>query len=201
MKKSLKTIIALLLATTTAGCATVHAPTRINKLESLVAYNKRGQQEKRSVQDFIRPEQTIDALEEVEIINYTQDQQENKILSILNYVQKIPTVKDEEEFWQYPYETLQRGGDCDDKSFLLTSMLTQAGIDAKVAIVEKQASILEKPFYDYINHICVKVKHNNQEYFLETLDKKPIMIPIEKAKDYKVIGEFDKKTIIEYKYK
>lgn len=202
MKKSLKTIIALLLATTTAGCATFHAPTQINRLESLVVYNKRSKKIERPVQEFIRPEETIQALEEVEIINYTQDPQENKIRSILNYVQNLPTIKDEKEFWQYPHETLQRrGGDCDDKSILLTSMLIQSGIEAKVALIEKQASILEKPFYDHINHICVKVKHNNQEYFLETLNKKPVMIPVEKAKDYKVIGEFDKDNIREYKYK
>jgi len=84
------------------------------------------------VRDFIKPEETEKVVEGLNISNKDID---GKIESIFRYVCGLNNIKEKQDFWQYPRETLQKGGgDCEDIVFLLLSILIQSGVKDCYAI-------------------------------------------------------------------
>lgn len=154
-----------------AGCSYPRVQTQ--KLDELTFDNKRLEGKTRAVQEFIRPEETEEVLTE---LSYGKDRV--AILEILNYTQQLKQRSDKKEFWQYPEETIRKGGDCEDKTFLLLSMLIQAGIDGAQGVKGR----------------CLGSGHMWVEYngyILDTLKKQPKLIPINKSLGYIPYFKFD----------
>lgn len=98
------------------------------KLEELTVDNKRLEGKSRHIREFIRPEETKDILEKLQLQNFHTDEEINFVLNALLFVQQLKRKNDKKDYWQYPKETINNGGDCEDKTFLLLSLLIQAGV-------------------------------------------------------------------------
>ncbi len=82
-----------------------------------------------SVKAFIRPEQTAELIVKMKLANLTAERRIQTIYSFVKMNFEFVADEENEDYWQYPNETLKRGkGDCEDLSILLASMLIQAGI-------------------------------------------------------------------------
>jgi len=70
-------------------------------------------------------------------------------------------------------ETMRdRYGDCKDHAVLLYTMMTAAGIDASLALVNLQQTIVpELPNTDQFNHVIVAVPTKSGRLFIDTTDK------------------------------
>ena len=126
MKIALLSFLGIIIVSA-SGCS--YPKLQIEKLDELVFENKRLEGTAKDIQEFIRPEETIGVLAELTLQDFSSNQEENLILNILNYTQQLKQIGDKKEFWQHPQETIKKGGDCEDKVFLLLSMLIQAGIE------------------------------------------------------------------------
>lgn len=120
------------------------------------------------MQDFIRPEETM-----------PQGGAEN----ILRYTQNLRQIRDPDDHWQYPAETLQKkGGDCEDKAFLLLSMLIKAGIKEAQGVKGR-----------YLGQGHMWVEYNG--YILDPSRKNTRPIPIKKSIGYTPFFKFDEDNI------
>lgn len=170
-------IFFLCLAVVFSGCS--YPQCQIKKLNELTFNNKRCDNEITDIKEFIRPEDTADILRQLSRQNLSDDKEENTLLNILNYVRQIKQINDECDFWQYPKETVLKGGDCEDKTFLLLSMLIEAGIDGAQGVKGR--------LYGQ-GHMWVEYK----EYILDPLNKNLKLIPIAESKGYTPFFKFDK---------
>lgn len=70
-------------------------------------------------------------------MNETQWQIQKFVVSYLNYVYDEKTYR-QEEFWQFPFETLYSGiGDCEDGQILMTSLMRVQGIPSNRVMVQQ----------------------------------------------------------------
>ncbi len=95
------------------------------------------------------------------------------------------------DYWSFPAETLRAGyGDCEDKSFLLTSLLRHF-------IPEVYSSV---GYFNGGGHVWTSIKTKNGFMVLETtLDKMPDSIEIE-GKEYETIMRFNDEKVQEVSY-
>lgn len=154
---------------------------RLEELDELTFTNKRLDNRIQSIHEFIIPLQTKNTLDNLCIENLSSDTSKNLIINILNYVQQVKLVTDKEEFWQYPKETIEKGGDCEDKTFLLLSMLIQAGIEDVKGVKGR-----------YLGGGHMWVEYNG--FILDPLQRKAKLIPIKKSLGYVPYFKFDKKS-------
>lgn len=152
-----------------AGCG--YPNSKIHKLDTLVFKDKRENAEEIHILDFVKPEDTAGVLDKLELKNFSQDEEENIVLNILDYVQKLELINDRKDFWQYPEETIKKGGDCEDKTFLLMSILIKKGISDVRGV---------KGRYFGNGHMWVEYK----EYILDPVKTKAKLIPINKSIGY-----------------
>jgi len=127
MIKELLPGLLMLSSVVISGCG--YSKYRLEVLDDASFADKRCNGSTVNIYEFIRPEETREALDNIPLMNLSQNKDENKVLNILQYVQNVKQTNDKKDFWQYPSETLEKGGDCEDKVFLLLSMLIQAGIN------------------------------------------------------------------------
>lgn len=163
-----------------SGCSYPHY--QLQKLDDTTFENKRGDKNTVDIQEFIRPEETQESLKKIQRRDFSPDAEKNTVLNILYYIQHIKNTNDKREFWQYPGETIQKGGDCEDKTFLLLSMLIQAGVNDASGV---------KGRYLGQGHMWVEYK----EYILDPSMKSAKLIPIEKSIGYAPFFKFDKNNI------
>lgn len=105
-------VTATLLLTTKAQAAPSYPPSDFKYMPELLV-DRRGTGLE-SIHDFIRPGDVTD------VYNYLG----SPLACYDSVCRSIAKVPDVTEYWQYPLETLQRGaGDCEDNSFLLTSLI------------------------------------------------------------------------------
>lgn len=90
------------------------------------------------------------------------------IREVWNIVTQLNTYSSEtEETPRYPLETfLAGGGDCEDSSILLASMLKSAPTNWNVQLVYMDADNPENP--QKVNHVIVFVDTGKEKYFIET---------------------------------
>lgn len=90
------------------------------------------------------------------------------IREVWNIVTQLSTYSTEiEETPRYPLETLLAGGgDCEDTSILLASMIQAAPVDWKVSMVYMDAASPEVP--RVVNHLIVHIDTGEAEYLIET---------------------------------
>lgn len=119
------------------------------------------------MQDFIRPEETAP---------------KGTILDMLHYTQQLKQTRDSQDYWQYPKETIQKGGDCEDKTFLLLSMLIQGGINGAQGVKGR-----------YLGQGHMWVEHDG--YILDPSRRNTGLIPIEKSTGYVPHFKFDQGNI------
>lgn len=160
-----------------SGCSYPHY--QLQKLDNSEFKNKRCDKKIINIQEFIKPEETADFLKQIRWQNFSPDTEKNTVLNILHFTQKIKNTNDTMEFWQYPEETIQKGGDCEDKTFLLLSMLIQAGINDISGV---------KGRYLGQGHMWVEYKGNILDPSLKTAK----LIPVGKSIGYMPFFKFDK---------
>lgn len=146
----------------------------MQKLDKPTFQNKRLCNETIDIKEFIRPEETQDVLARLKL-------GENAMLDILNYIQHIKQINDKREFWQYPKETIEKGGDCEDKTFLLLSMLIQAGVSGAQGVKGR-----------FFGQGHMWVEYNG--YILDP-SRKAGLIPIEKSTGYTPYFKFDQNNV------
>ena len=90
------------------------------------------------VNEFITPYDPVIVSKANELKKEAEMRKIEPLVVIFNFVSvKIKYIKDKrfhgyEEYWTFPRETLRYGrGDCEDTSFLLTSLLIASGIDKR----------------------------------------------------------------------
>ena len=84
------------------------------------------------VRDLIRPQETYLILQDLNLKNKTV---EEKTDIIIQYISGFKNFSENKDHWQYPYETIEKGGgDCEDKVFLLVSALIQSGLNDVYAV-------------------------------------------------------------------
>ncbi|MDI9385481.1 MAG: hypothetical protein QM518_14390 [Verrucomicrobiota bacterium] len=147
-----------------AGCATsLEDQGRWQSLDTLDVSGKTRDGAPVSVFTFSQPHAVEHILAKLEQDHPHADQEE-RILNILAYVQAIPIANDPDDLWLTPGETLIAGGDCEDRSFLLSSLLGAAQIEHWVVV----GTFRDRP------HTWVAVQDPAGKLrYLETLDKNP----------------------------
>lgn len=175
------TLLSLLGILTILGAGCSYPKLQIHKLDELTFENKRLEGNTRAIQEFIKPEQIKEVLGRLTLQDFSSHKEENITLNVLDYVQRLKQTKDRKEFWQYPEETIAKGGDCEDKTFLLLSMLIQAGIEEAQGV---KGRCLGK------GHMWVEYKG----YILDPSKKIPKLIPIKKSTGYSPHFKFDRQS-------
>ncbi|MBI5787231.1 MAG: tetratricopeptide repeat protein [Candidatus Schekmanbacteria bacterium] len=144
---------------------------KLNPLDSMVyaeydycVNNKRGPGglSAKELKSWIKPAQTDQIIAE---LGLSPSNVPETALKIWNYVaEKFPYTRNygNDDFWQYPEETIQRkSGDGADLSFLMASLLLASGVDrGKVWLVIGTDK-------DNNQHVWVNLKHDGEWYFLE----------------------------------
>lgn len=151
-------LIALII---TAGCG--YPNCQLQKLDKLEFENKQS----KHLEDYIRPEEALE---------------KDNILDILRYTQNLKQVNDRDDYWQYPKETIQKGGDCEDKTFLMLSMLIKAGIKEACGVKGR-----------YFGQGHMWVEYNG--YIMDPSRKNTGLIPIKKSTGYVPYFKFDKENV------
>lgn len=146
----------------------------MQKLDEPTFQNKRLCNETIDIKEFIRPGETQDVLAQLK-------PGENAIMDILKYTQHIKQINDKREFWQYPKETIEKGGDCEDKTFLLLSMLIQARVSGAQGVKGR-----------FFGQGHMWVEYNR--YILDP-SRKTGLIPIEKSTGYTPYFKFDQNNV------
>lgn len=101
-------------------------------MDELIVEEKRGNGSLIDIRDFIKPEEARDVLVE---LDFGQKREEEKVAAIYQYISEMKNIDEKEDYWQYPAETLEKGGgDCEDKVFLLLSVLLEEGINDVYAV-------------------------------------------------------------------
>lgn len=144
--------------------------------EYLAYYNK-----------FVEESNQQEVLDDIvsQIKNKTSDK-DDQVRIAVSLVQNIPYVVSNHEL--YPYETLYNGGTCQDKSLLLTALLSKLGYGSEIMT------------FPDVNHMAVGVKSNKNTYtsryaFIETTH--PSIIT-DYSNKYEGVGELSG-VINEYK--
>lgn len=144
--------------------------------EHLIYYNK-----------FVEELNQQEVLEDIalQIKNKTSNK-DDQVRIAVSLVQNIPYVVIDHEL--YPYETLYNGGVCQDKSFLLTALLSKLGYGSEIMV------------FPDVNHMAVGVLSNRHTYtsryaFVETTS--PSIIT-DYSNEYEGVGELSG-VIHEYK--
>lgn len=119
------------------------------------------------MQDFIRPDETTPS---------------GTVSDILRYTQNLRQTMDREDYWQYPRETIEKGGDCEDKTFLLLSMLIKSGVSDAQGV---------KGHYLGQGHMWVE--YNG--CILDPSRRNTGLIPIDKSIGYAPYFKFDKDSV------
>lgn len=119
------------------------------------------------MQDFVRPEET---------------NPKGTVLDMLNYTQNLKQIRDSQDYWQYPRETIEKGGDCEDKTFLLLSMLIKSGITEAQGVKGR-----------YLGQGHMWVEYNG--CILDSSRRNTGLIPIEKSIGYVPHFKFDQNDI------
>ena len=159
------------------GCS--YPQIELNNLDELTFNNKRLENKTRSIEDFIRPQETEEILDNFIMENYSNNTETNLVLNLLNFTQDLKLVHDKKEFWQYPKETISKGGDCEDKVFLLLSMLMQSNVNDVYGVKGKCFGQ---------GHMWVEYKG----FILDTIKTKPELMPINKSTGYVPYFKFGK---------
>ncbi len=98
-----------------AGCA--YTSVKYQQKDDLLISAKHGSEGETDIRDFIRPEETKALTEKIKQADL-----------LIDYVVSLKTTDDNVDYWQYPAETITKGGgDCEDKVFLLASALIALG--------------------------------------------------------------------------
>jgi hypothetical protein len=102
---------------------------------------------------------------------YASSSEEEFIRTIWNIVGQMTLYSSEiGETPRFPLETLMAGGgDCEDTSILLASMLLAAPVDWKVKLVILDSNNPTDPVAP--NHVIVEVITDSNEYLIETTSK------------------------------
>lgn len=166
----------LCLVLIVSGCC--YPKYQLQSLDDSKFKNKRTDNNIVDIKDFVRPEQTADTLKQLTWQQLSLDKEENTVLNILSYVQNIKQTNEDREYWQYPRETILKGGDCEDKAFLLLSALIQAGVNGAQGV---------KGHYLGQGHIWVE--YNG--YILDPSLKSSKLIPVKKSAGYTPFFKFD----------
>lgn len=108
------------------------------------------------INDPLQEEMYARILSQTEEVRLPQDLTDDEYLELLaTFVQSIH-YKTEEDY-RYPVETvIDKFGDCDDKSMLLTGLLTRAGFDAVLLVFEEE------------KHAAVGIKTNDATAYPDT---------------------------------
>jgi hypothetical protein len=107
-----------------SGCASQSV--EFVSIDDYAVLGKRSVNSNDDVRGFIRPEETKELIDRLQIKDKGIDE---KVQTIFKYVCEMKNVEEKSDFWQYPRETLQKGGgDCEDRVFLLLSALLEAGV-------------------------------------------------------------------------
>jgi hypothetical protein len=158
-------LLAIACASILSSCSTPLAEQgRWSPLPSLEVTGKtRDAAQSVPVLDFCQPEAVRHILEKIEAESDIENPtREERILQILAFVQDLPLSNDPDDLWLTPGETLIAGGDCEDRSFLLSSLLAAADIDHWVFV----GTFRDRP------HTWVAVQEDDGNLrYLETLDK------------------------------
>ncbi|MFC2140476.1 transglutaminase domain-containing protein [Candidatus Auribacterota bacterium] len=141
--------------------------------------NKRGKDEAIRLTYFIQPEKTKEVF-----LKIKKDNKADKfglVKKIANYVKALPYKEEEKDFWNYVDETIENGGDCEDKAHLLASLLISVGFRDVYAIKgELKKGFLKKRR----GHVWVEIILNEKFYILETLKGYPLMQEKRKTAGY-----------------
>ncbi len=121
-------------------------------------------EERASLKEVIRPEQVS------YLVNYDKPIEEF-IIDTFDQVIPVPYVTEPYEFFKYPYETLSQGGDCEDTSILMASILLNRSVEVYCvagAFVGTQ----------YFGHSWIVVIIPGKGHFLfeTTLDSEPAIL-------------------------
>lgn len=161
--------IFLFLSVIIAGCS--YPNYQMQKLDELTFQDKRPGYKTIDIREFIRPEETTGALRQLETVS-----------DILHYTQNLKQTNDKKDFWQYPKETLEGGGDCEDKTFLLLSMLIQGGVTGAQGVKGR-----------FLGQGHMWVECNG--YILDPSRRNTDLIPIQKSIGYTPYFKFDQNNI------
>lgn len=171
-------IFILCLIFTISGCG--YSKHQLRELNDSTFGDKRPDKAKVDIKDFIRPEETSEIIEQLAQQDFSRDDNKNTVLNILNYVQQLKQINDKKEYWQYPRETILKGGDCEDKTFLLLSMLMASGINGTVGVKGR-----------YLGQGHMWVEYN--DWILDPSLKTPKLIPKGKSIGYTPFFKFNRK--------
>jgi hypothetical protein len=178
--RSILLLLFLLFLLKISGCA--YRNTDFFLTNNYIVSGKRGTDIKIDVRDFIRPKETTGLLE---TLNLHEKSISEKVDIIFKYICGLKKSDEKLDYWQYPSETLERGGgDCEDKVFLLTSALIEAGLTNVYAV---------KGRYLGGGHFWVEC----DDLILDPSQRVSRMILKRKAFGYKAFFKFDSEKIFE----
>lgn len=149
-------------------------------LDNFNVSGKRIEKEEIDIRDFIKPAEAKSIVSELGLDGKSE---EEKVLEIYKYVGSLKSIGESNDNWQYPCETIiKKGGDCEDKVFLLLSALIAAGV--------KDVYAVKGRFYGG-GHFWVEYK----DKILDPYRKKGTFIAKANASGYNPFFKFDDKKI------
>lgn len=178
MRAGIVIIIVILIFFSQGGCS--YPRVDYIAIEDFYIGDKRTEDVSADVRMFIRPSEA----EELPCMHGLKDKTDReKIYILTEYVSRLDNIKDKEDLWQYPAETInRRGGDCEDKVFLLVSLLSAAGFDNVFAVKGR-----------YLGGGHFWIEYNDM--IIDPQKKKNIVIYKNKAVGYNPFFKFDADNI------
>lgn len=126
---------ALAAALAAPGCTGPHPEgAGWRPLASLHVTGKTAGEERVSVLDFCQPERVRPVLARLQRDWPPGLSSAQRAERLLAFVQALPESSDPDDVWQMPGETLIAGGDCEDRTFLLVSLLAADELAAWVMV-------------------------------------------------------------------
>jgi hypothetical protein len=159
-----------------SSCYTYPKQYPIESRDNLQVFNKRGQKQYIDIKNFIEPQKTksiLTHLQQGETKNYSL------LKKLTHYVKSLPYSEDQADFWNYVEETLQYGGDCEDKAHLLASLLIEAGFNNVYVI---KGEIKKGLLHKRKGHLWIEISLADKKYILETVPRQESIQ--EKAKTF-----------------
>ena len=146
------------------------------QVSDLTATNLRDSSQRYSLKSFLLPS-------EVSYLSYPSDPLVLAIIKMYQTTIAVPYVTESIDFWRYPTETLSQGGDCEDTSFLLASIVLNRMSDVWVV----GGFFLGDQIYVHA-WVVIKLPGKGQFIFETTLDSLPSNYWHEVHND--IIGQF-----------
>ncbi len=130
MRAVIVIIIVIFILVPQGGCS--YPRGKYDSMSGLCVSDKRMVEGAQDIRMFIRPDQARKLPCFGELEGKTEKEQ---IYILTKYISRLENRNEENDYWQYPAETIARGGgDCEDKVFLLLSAINAAGIEGAYGI-------------------------------------------------------------------